>query len=546
MVNEISLEQYKGTNIEKNFKKSSFKTNFISEQILQPELDITKASNMNPNLTIVRVWDSRGFWTIKHKNLNKESVNQNEHQVKIGDEVFHRGESYKVSKLLKNGFLEVKDKSGKVFKRSLKNLQFKHPTKDETARISGEHTIQDYHFDGTESVHKMIREGSYVRDNSINNKQIDSVIKQFFDSDVKIEDLKVDLKQIEEDDYRNSIKSPLVGYGTSGLGQKTVAQVKREFNEKSIEAKAHEIKKHLKLNKFEYGLNSEKVKNITKELVRLASSGVDVYKEIEERVGKLREHDNRALSFKFHNIVKDKATGQVSFDKYGRVNIKGSLTIDDSLLNDEGEFPFRIKYVKTLGIKSDKIKSLDGIRINSVDDVSIESESLKSLKGLPEEVESLKIKHCNSLNNFNGFPKIVKGDLFISDTPIKSLKGIPEVGKSIKLINTEIDSLKGIQEKIEGSLDISHNKNLKSFKDGVNYVKANLKFNNTSIETTDGFPKYVGAFETNNKKIGREEFIKQANEVKYPNREEVLPVQISRNLDSKEKEFRDKWFLDYL
>lgn len=558
MVDEITLDLYSGSEIEKNFTtqpsvkfitkriNENFKKGIINETLFKKalqEIDIIKSRPLNPKLTLVRVWDKRGFYTLKYKNLNKEKIEESDEKINKGDKVIYRGEQQTVVNVLHNGFIELKDGDGKVSRRSLKNIKFTHPERKEGVGIKGEYTLQDYHSDGSESVHKMIRDNSSMKE--LNNKQIDSVLKQFYDSGLNKNEMSVDLKFITESDYKNNIGGKVAPYGTSGRKQQTIAMVKKEYNDKLIENKAHEIKNKLKLEKFEYGLNSEKVKAVTKEIIRLSSEGVDIYKEIEDRAGDLREHPNRALSFRFNNIMKNKIGGSVSFDKYGRITVKGSVTIDDEVVNSEGKFPFRINKANSIYINSNKIKSLKDLRINNVDDLIINSNSIESLNGSPEVVENVSLMNCGSLKNFKGFPKKINQRLDVRNTPINSLQGMPNVGSTIKLVNTEIPSLNGIQNKIYGNLDISHNKNLENFDGAPDEIMGNLIFNNTPIKEINNFPKKLGAFETNNKSTPREEFLK-ISKVQYPERKEAYPTKISRNFTTQDKEFRSRWFLDYL
>lgn len=118
--------------------KSNIENSLIGE-FGQQKVDITKAGMLNPNLVLTHIIDKNGHHTIRYKRRDvSPGVGERHHHVKPGDKVYLNGEELEVLGVKEHGYLKVKDKHGRVFDRSIKKLQFRHPDGSGMVRMSGE------------------------------------------------------------------------------------------------------------------------------------------------------------------------------------------------------------------------------------------------------------------------------------------------------------------------------------------------------------------------------------------------------------------------
>lgn len=574
MQEQITLGLYKDSNIIKSFNtdlesllKDKFDRGLIDEDLFNKaveELEILKARPLNPELTLTHIIDKNGHHTIRYKRRDELSNKKNQ-PVSVGDVAIYNGEEQKIVAIYDNGYVRLKDGSGNVRMRSIKNVEFTHPETKQKSKVSGFHTPEDFYTDGSYNIHSKIREELRKQ---YSNKQIDSVLKQLHDSGLSKTDISVGLQKILQEDYHNTYGQETgLPYRTSGLPTKTVFQVKMARNEKLISEKADEIKKNIKINKIEYGLSSDDVKKITKSIIKLASFGEDIFKEVELRPD-LTPHENKAIIFKMMNDENVIVNGDIKVDKYGRVsgdevilkkgyfdnpnnNIKFNKVGKLSIHPETETFDLRVNHVDNLGINSRKLKSLKNLKLESVGNVDIKIDNLEDLKGLPETINgNLLIKGSKSAILKN-MPKTVKGSLAVYDGGLESLEGFPEVGLSINVSGNKLKTLEGLQDRVNGSLDVSNN-DLKNFKGAPKYVKGNFIFKNMDVESLYGFPKQIGAFELfGNGSLKRDEVL-EVSDVTYPDRDKILPhanfyslFHGSSDWDKYRDDIKDKYFLKF-
>lgn len=574
MQEQVTLESYKDSNIISSFNtdlefllKDKFDKGLIDEDLFRKaieELEILKARPLNPELTLTHIIDKNGHHTIRYKRRDELS-NKTDKPVAPGDVAIYNGEEQKIVAIYDNGYVRLEDGSGNVRMRSIKNIEFKHPETKQKSKVSGFHTPEDFHTDGSYNIHSKIRKELRKE---YSNKQIDSILKQLQDSGLSKKDISVGLQKISQEDYHNTYGQETgLPYKTSGLPTKTVFQVKMERNEKLISEKADEIKRNIKINKIEYGLSSDDVKKITKNIIKLASFGEDIFKETELRPDPT-PHENKAIAFKMMNNKDVIINGDMKVDKYGRVsadevilkqeyfdnpnnNIKFNKVGKLSIHPETETFDLRVNHVDNLGINSRKLKSLKNLRLESVGNVDIKIDNLEDLKGLPETINgNLLIKGSKSAILKN-MPKTVKGSLAVYDGGLESLEGFPEVGLSINVSGNKLKTLEGLQDRVNGSLDVSNN-DLKNFKGAPKYVKGNFIFKNMDFESLYGFPKQIGAFELfRNGSLKRDEVL-EVSDVTYPDRDKILPhvnfyslFYGSSEWDKYRDDIKDKYFLKF-
>lgn len=126
--------------------------------------------------------------------------------------------------------------------------------------------------------------------------------------------------------------------------------------------------------------------------------------------------------------------------------------------------------------------------------------NLKSLKGMPTEgVKSIEMYNCWNLESLEGMPKEVNYLSISRAYKLKSLKGMPETIKFNLCITAceGLTNLNGMAKVVNGKVDLSWLKNLKSLKGmpkevGLHKEYGNkLVISNCGITSLEGMPKKV-------------------------------------------------------
>ncbi len=113
-----------------------------------------------------------------------------------------------------------------------------------------------------------------------------------------------------------------------------------------------------------------------------------------------------------------------------------------------------------------KLKSLVGAPKSITDLFRVEKcNGLSDLVGAPQKVVDFKCMKCDKISSFNGFPKVVYGDVQIEDLPkLTSLRGMPEQLNGDLIIDT-LDGLtdfNGLPRFVKGDFTCMYCKNIKS------------------------------------------------------------------------------------
>lgn len=116
--------------------------------------------------------------------------------------------------------------------------------------------------------------------------------------------------------------------------------------------------------------------------------------------------------------------------------------------------------------------------------------SLKSLKGLPKRVESLSLSRCDGLTDLE-YISDANEYILDSCKNLKSLNGLPTSHEySLNLSHcTKLKTLAGCGKKI-GYLDIIKC-SLNDFNGGPEYISGNLYINFSKLKSLNGFPKQI-------------------------------------------------------
>ena len=118
--------------------------------------------------------------------------------------------------------------------------------------------------------------------------------------------------------------------------------------------------------------------------------------------------------------------------------------------------------------------------------------NITNLIGGPRIVDGdLKLQGCWRIENFDGFPEKIGGMLNLRASNIESLIGIP-VADSYNLSGSEICSLEGLPEKVNGDIDCEACYSLRNLKGAPKEVGGSFRVNSCRLYTLEGAPEKVG------------------------------------------------------
>lgn len=150
-------------------------------------------------------------------------------------------------------------------------------------------------------------------------------------------------------------------------------------------------------------------------------------------------------------------------------NLEGGILRGDTWLNRFyiEELPEFFKDLTVYGdfrVHNNSIKSLKNFPHRVIGTIDIEFNKLKSLVGLPIKMEGDIIAGDNMLENLDGLP-LYMGDkvntcaIDLTNNEITTLEGLsPKLKlRGLFLGNNKLKNLKGIPDKLSGSLDITNN-----------------------------------------------------------------------------------------
>lgn len=126
-----------------------------------------------------------------------------------------------------------------------------------------------------------------------------------------------------------------------------------------------------------------------------------------------------------------------------------------------------------------------------------------SLEGAPTFVGGDFSVSYNSLVSLEGSPEFVGGHFEVGFNKITSFKGIsPKIGKSVNCFKNKLESLEGLPKELNGSLEISFNKELTSLKGCSPLIKGALYCADCNLKTLEGCAERIeGSFDCESNKL---------------------------------------------
>lgn len=210
--------------------------------------------------------------------------------------------------------------------------------------------------------------------------------------------------------------------------------------------------------------------------------------------------DNNSLIeewIKKHAIIE----GSYNIDKNHRINVKGNVLIDSSLLETD-EFPSYINFNEIKGnfylnysSYQSKLKSLLGCpkKVEGTFDCSY-CIKLETLEGAPEECNTLKCAQCSNLKSLKGISSKIETLIASDCKSLKNLKHLPNMMKNLYIpYCSSLENLEGAPRMLKGDFVCTECMNLSSLKGGPVFVKNNYECNYCeSLTSLEGAAKEVG------------------------------------------------------